>query len=220
MAKTKIEWCDYTINPIIGCKHGCPYCYAKRMNNRFHFIKKWDEPEHKEQSAIEKLSEIKKPSRIFMGSMTDLFGSWVTDEYIKTMLKTCGDNFPQHKFLFLTKNPKRYSDFKFPENCWKGTTITRADCFTYTELEVEYFHGLDFISFEPLMGEIQVMPAGVKWWIVGGLTGAKAPHKKEWVDTLVTSAKLLNIPIFLKDNLHYKKVVKQFPVELGRLREK
>ena len=35
MLKTKIEWCDSTWNPITGCRHKCPYCYARRMAERF-----------------------------------------------------------------------------------------------------------------------------------------------------------------------------------------
>lgn len=35
MNKSKIEWCDYTWNPITGCYHGCEYCYARRIAHRF-----------------------------------------------------------------------------------------------------------------------------------------------------------------------------------------
>ena len=35
MNKTKIEWCSHTWNPVTGCFHGCPYCYARRTANRF-----------------------------------------------------------------------------------------------------------------------------------------------------------------------------------------
>ena len=35
MLKTKIEWCDSTWNPVTGCQHGCEYCYAKRIAERF-----------------------------------------------------------------------------------------------------------------------------------------------------------------------------------------
>ena len=35
MNRSKIEWCDHTWNPISGCRHNCPYCYARRMTARF-----------------------------------------------------------------------------------------------------------------------------------------------------------------------------------------
>ena len=34
-AKTKIDWCDSTWNPVTGCLHGCEYCYARRIAERF-----------------------------------------------------------------------------------------------------------------------------------------------------------------------------------------
>ena len=35
MDKTKIDWCDSTWNPVTGCRHGCPYCYARGITRRF-----------------------------------------------------------------------------------------------------------------------------------------------------------------------------------------
>lgn len=45
MNKTAIEWCDLTWNPVTGCLHGCPYCYARKVANRFgmDFAPKLDE---------------------------------------------------------------------------------------------------------------------------------------------------------------------------------
>ncbi len=40
MNKTKIEWCDSTWNPVTGCLHGCEYCYAQKIANRFGTINK------------------------------------------------------------------------------------------------------------------------------------------------------------------------------------
>jgi protein gp37 len=76
MNKTSIEWCDFTWNPVVGCKHGCPYCYAKKINDRFKFIPEWTAP----RLFPDRLSEpsmLKKRSRIFVGSMCDLFGDWI-----------------------------------------------------------------------------------------------------------------------------------------------
>lgn len=52
MDKTKIDWCDSTWNPITGCWHGCEYCYARKIANRFkghadldYFLKLEEHPE-------------------------------------------------------------------------------------------------------------------------------------------------------------------------------
>jgi hypothetical protein len=52
MNRTKIDWknpkegwrLDMTWNPIVGCRHGCNYCYARRMNDRFQWIANWNDP--------------------------------------------------------------------------------------------------------------------------------------------------------------------------------
>ena len=203
-SKTKIEYCDATINPYIGCKHGCPYCYAKRMNDRFHFVKKWDEPEEQEgwQYKIPK-----KPAIIFMGSMTDLFGEWVDNGFIEDMLQDC-ESFPFHKFLFLTKNPKRYPYFNFPQNCWKGATVADGHYYAASESDC------DFISIEPFIpSNFKMLVAwdSLKWVIIGGMT-PKNQHEKKHVDKLINFYK--SKPIFLKSNLHYPKVIQEFPAEL------
>jgi protein gp37 len=203
MSRTKIEWCDYTINPIIGCKHGCSYCYARRMNDRFHFVKKWDEPEGNVDWTF-KIRAIKKPSVIFMGSMTDLFGAWVSNDNIQGIMDfVC--HFPQHRFLFLTKNPQRYADFDFPENCWRGATIT-------SQKTADEIKGVDFISIEPLLTDMSDYKIKCKWVIVGGLT-PKPCHKKIWIDRLIK--KYSDTPIFLKNNLKYPKKLQEFPAWLN-----
>lgn len=66
--------------------------------------------------------KLKKPSRILVVSMGDLFGEFIPDKWINKVLevvKKC----PQHTFLFLTKNPNRYYSFKFPDNTWIGASV-------------------------------------------------------------------------------------------------
>lgn len=129
---TKIDWCDSTWNPVTGCLHGCEYCYAQRMVNRFgaaiptghDHLYVLDEPfRAKDGDSIKpypygfdptfhryKLNEPqkwKKPRTIFVCSMADLFGVWVPDEWIIEVLEACRKA-PWHRYLFLTKNPERY----------------------------------------------------------------------------------------------------------------
>lgn len=113
MHKTKIEYVDFTVNPITGkCPHGCSYCYAERMRKRF----KWPEKMEFKIEVLRKIRRRKKPTSIFMGSMFDLFSDKIIESWIDNILYIC-KLCPQHTFLFLTKNPKRYLEFKFPDNC-------------------------------------------------------------------------------------------------------
>ncbi len=189
--KSKIDWCDYTFNPIIGCKNGCDYCYAKRMNDRFRWVKKWDKPEYFEK-AFDKIFKIKQPSKIFVGSLADLFGAWVPSKFIKKVIGVAEAN-PQHTFMFLTKNPYRYSDFDFPQNCWLGATITGQEkmrvvsarmanlvCKKYTK------KNKIFLSIEPLLGSfVQYDLKHFDLVIVGAMTGpGSVVPEKEWIKSV------------------------------------
>lgn len=150
-AKTKIDWCDSTWNPVTGCLHGCKYCYARRIAERFRAREIYDpecqcqrkliergmlkglgkpleltypwEQKNKDGSItnaaypfgfeptfhryrLDEPQSWKKPRNIFVCSMADLFGDWVPDEWIAEVFKAC-DAAPWHRYLFLTKNPKR-----------------------------------------------------------------------------------------------------------------
>lgn len=69
MKTTKIDWCDCTVNPVVGCPNGCAYCYARKINDRFHFIDDWTKP----QFFPERLKEFesKKPKSIFVNFYGD-----------------------------------------------------------------------------------------------------------------------------------------------------
>jgi protein gp37 len=127
MNRTKIDWpgLSYSWNPVVGCKHNCDYCYAKKLNDRFKFIPDWENP----QFFPERLNDpykVKKPSTIFVGSMCDLFERWINPDWVYQVIQVCKDN-PQHTFMFLTKNHVGYNGFTFPDNCMLGITMTRGD---------------------------------------------------------------------------------------------
>lgn len=227
MNKTKIEYVDYTVNPITGtCLYGCFYCYANRMRHRFNWATeiKLDLDSYYRGVDIRKL---KNPSRIFVGSMHDIFGEWVKDKWINDIIVYCS-RFPQHTFLFLTKNPKRYLEFQFPDNCWLGVTVTGRDKDGYEDtvidfLENNFIHNLKFISYEPLLHWQVVYNTQIfertNWLIIGALTGGKDyginnahnPLIENAIKDLITLTKLHNIPIFLKDNLKWNEEIKEFP---------
>lgn len=180
MNKTKIEWTEYTWNPVTGCKHNCPYCYAKKISMRFN--EDFEPTPHPDR--LRQPYELKKPSKIFVCSMADLFGDWVPDFWIKPIIKVAKEN-PQHTFQFLTKNPKRYLDFDFPENCSLGTTIDYPHQARLNYLKQAKANH-KFISFEPLLGDMSALDlSGIDVCIIGAdSTKGATPPKKEWIDSI------------------------------------
>lgn len=241
MNKSKIEWCDYTWNPVTGCLHGCSYCYARRIAERFKsknkediatyeifkekricFVNKSKEPYPMgfmptfHPNRLDEPKKIKKPSKIFVVSMGDLFGSWVPGEWIKAVLKTV-EECPQHIFMFLTKNPWNYEEFELPKNAWCGTTITSSnDSLRAYQLSRAIGSTIHFLSIEPLLGEIKwdtgALPSVLDWVIIGAQTGPGAmPPKKEWVQSIIDQCRAAGIPIFLKDNLQWPEKIQELP---------
>ena len=73
MQKSKIEWTDYTSNPLKGlCPVACPYCYARGMYHRF----KWNPDIWFEPRELETWKRIPAGSKVFVGSTIELFGEW------------------------------------------------------------------------------------------------------------------------------------------------
>jgi protein gp37 len=158
---------------------------------------------------------VKKPQNIFVCSMADLFGDWVPDEWIKAVFEAC-EKAPPHRYLFLTKNPKRYIELNkkrllpVRSNFWYGVTTTTEES-TYYYSENHNF----FISIEPLIScftnhfttEVQRIvgaPLYLPWVIVGAETGnrkGKVIPKKEWIEAIVNECRKNKIPVFLKNNL-------------------
>jgi len=216
--KTKIEWCDYTVNPIKGmCRNDCWYCYAKRMYKRFG----WDKHIKLDLNVFNDIQKLKKPSKIFVGSMHDIFGSWIPHHWIIEIQNIIGftEEFKKHTFIFLTKFPKRYTELPpFPENCWLGATITGEEDSEEQYEKSHELYGLDsdnlvFISFEPLLGDVDVaIQYYLDWIIVGGLT-PKNRHEIKWVRKIISKSKTMDIPVFIKDNLKWPEKIQEFPNE-------
>jgi len=259
MNKSKIEWCDMTWNPVTGCLHNCPYCYAAKIANRFGTCESNSDyvPESvkeiltKDHGVIVELDErlpgepypydfaptfhryrLDEPSRktrsrkIFVCSMADLFGDWVPDEWIQEVFKAC-EAAPQHKYLFLTKNPSRYWQLHdkgiLPQhnNYWYGTTLTHSEdehevannLPAYTGLPKPTFRNT-FVSAEPILDNIEgahpmggfftYYPHTIKWAILGAETGnrkGKVIPRREWIESIVSACHKADVPVFMKNSL-------------------
>jgi protein gp37 len=207
MAKTKIEWCDFTVNPVKGlCPMACSYCYARRMYKRFH----WPEEISYDRIPLLDIDGIKKPSKIFVGSTMELFGPWVKEERLKEIFDFV-KTYSQHTFIFLTKQPQNLARWTFPENCWVGVSATNDAMMVNAVKSLKRIKAtVKFISFEPLLERIEaawmstfMADASVSWIILGQQTppSPKTSPRIEWIQEIVQAADKAGIPVFLKDNL-------------------
>lgn len=166
----------------------------------------------------------KKGRNIFVCSMSDLFGSWVPDNWIEEVFNAC-EKAPQHNYLFLTKNPARYTEFKnlpTSKNMWYGTSITNPRTF--------FFYGKDvntFLSIEPILEPFgkfgDALKSGlVKWIIVGAEAGRrkdKVVPKRDWIEQIVEDCRKYDIPLFMKSSfaeIWGEPLIQEFPKELKR----
>ena len=137
--------------------------------------------------------------------MADLFGEWVPYEWIEAVLAVCGDS-PSFDFLLLTKNPKRLREFRFPKNCWVGTT---ADSQRRMDVAERIFADVDaavkWVSVEPMLEPITPAdPAAFAWYVIGGASpssgqpGFVPPFP--WVARLALAAMDAGSQVFIKTN--------------------
>ena len=188
MNKTKIEWCDYTWNPVTGCKHGCSYCYARKIAHRFtgHF-----EPTI-HHDRLRQPIKCKKPSTIFVVSMGDLFGDWVETDWIIAVyiiMEQC----PQHTFMTLTKNPKRYQEFKPLPNLIRGVTMDTANAVRWNDF-VNHVEGRKFVSCEPLLSDMSGIDFSSMELVIVGAEKT-LPPKPQWINSIK------HTNIFYKSNI-------------------
>jgi len=214
MGKTsKIEWCDATWNPIMGCtpiSEGCANCYAKRHIARFAGINKGypDRPDVVQcfTHRLEQPRGWKGRKRIFVCSLSDLFHEAVPAGFVYKIfweMALCH----QHTFLVLTKRPKRAIDLACHMNahkniCWGVSVENQA------RLEERWgafcqFPSPRFLSLEPLLGPIYFdgLPTGslIDWVIVGGESGSRArPCNPDWVRSVRDQCRAMGTPFLFK----------------------
>jgi protein gp37 len=201
---TKIEWCEFTWNPIVGCSKvspGCANCYAEKMARR---LKAMGQPRYQEvirvkgwsgkitevPEALDKPRKRKKPSIYFVNSMSDLFHPGVEDEAIAKVWEVREDC-PQHTFKILTKRPERMRDWVtqfykgrkcvFP-NIHLGVSVETRSTLERIQFLADTPCEYRFLSVEPLLESVgegleRVLienPGAIRQIIVGGESGAKS----------------------------------------------
>lgn len=233
MASTKIQWATKVWNPVTGCdkiSEGCANCYADKFAKRLQKNPNED-ISHKYRNGFkvtthpEALSEPekwKKPQRVFVCSMGDLFHEDVPFEFITRVFATMLMH-PQHTFMLLTKRAQRMKDFIdwvnptcliYIKNIWFGVTAENQRRFNErVTILLEIKASLHFVSVEPMLGEIDLNKAFIlpevsdgelknhwlDWVIVGGETGHNArPLNPRWVKSIQEQCQTANIPFFFK----------------------
>jgi len=208
--KSTIEWTESTWNPVTGCSQisaGCKNCYAKRMALR---LQAMGQPNYRNGFKVTchpKLLDLplcwKKPQMIFVNSMSDLFHTKVSYDFIFRVFGVMNQT-PQHIYQVLTKRAERLaelSDFlPWPKNVWAGVTVETADYKFRIELLRQTEAHIKFLSLEPLLEDVGILDlTDISWVIVGGESGPGArPVQADWVRNIREQCRMQNVPFFFK----------------------
>lgn len=209
MADTTIEWTDTTWNPTTGCDRispGCDNCYALTMAKR---LKGMGSAKYQtdgdprtsgpgfgvatHEDTLNDPFTWKKPRKVFVNSMSDLFHARVPVEFIRRVFEVI-EATPQHTYQVLTKRasrlPKVADQLPWPRNLWMGVSVEnqeeadrRIPALLSTPAAVRW------ISAEPLLGPVRLsaawipMPADAREVTVADLLGVALPNRLDWVVT-------------------------------------
>lgn len=223
MAETQIEWTDATWNPVAGCtimSAGCTHCYAMEMARRLEAmgVEKyagltrksgkrsiWNGVVREDREALDIPHRWRKPRKIFVNSMSDLFHDKVSDAFILEVWRVMRET-PRHNYQILTKRPDRMAEFvkrHVPDilsNVWLGTSVENQDVADrITDLRAAPAR-IRFISFEPLIGPVgEIDLADIHWAIVGGESGRFArPIREDWIDQIYRQCEASGTAFFFK----------------------
>lgn len=245
-SKTNISWCTSTWNPIRGCSRvseGCRNCYAEAMAYRFSgpgmpyeglvTIKggvrqrQWNGNIKFVPETLDQPIRWKRPRRIFVNSMSDLFHPNVSDE-IRDQIFAVMAIAKHHTFQILTKRPEiaeeylsntmrldniyqwwhSYSgtpreaeDWPLP-NVHIGVSVEDINAKKRIDTLKNVPATVRFLSCEPLLGDLGMVNLhGIDWVIVGGESGHGArPMHPDWARSLRDQCISARVPFFFKQH--------------------
>jgi len=223
MAETQIEWTDATWNPVVGCSAmsaGCTNCYAVEMARRLEAMgvdkyrgltrksgkrTVWKGIVREDRAALGIPLQWKRPKKIFVNSMSDLFHDFVSESFIADVWSVM-ERTPHHHYQILTKRPDRmleivtHSIRKILPNVWLGTSIENAAAASRIDALRSIPAAIRFISFEPLIGSVgSIDLSGIHWAIVGGESGRLARViREEWIDEIYDQCSRYDTAFFFK----------------------
>ncbi|OSZ72018.1 ABC transporter ATP-binding protein [Sphingomonas sp. IBVSS1] len=220
---SSIEWTDLTWNPVVGCSiesSGCKNCYAMRMaarleamgHEKYQGLTKrskrgavWTDKVTCHDGSVETPLTWKKPRRVFVNSMGDLFHPEVSPDFVRRIWTVMGQT-PQHQYQILTKRPQRMSALLLDicpvplPNVWLGTSVESAAVSSRIDHLRAVPASVRFISFEPLIDDVGKLDlTGIHWAIVGGESGPHArPMRDEWVESILDQCVVAGTAFFFK----------------------
>lgn len=214
-----IEWAQWSWNPITGCLHNCPYCYAREIANDERRAKifplKFEPALRSIRLTAARTMKVPKEAakdtryrNVFIGSMSDIFGKWVPTEWIEAVIAEVRMA-KDWNFLFLTKFPDRMALFEFPDNAWVGTSIDTQDRVSRAEKAfAEVKAKVRWLSVEPMLQPLTFNRLDVFHWIVvGGASASPFNNTPEWkppvawIMDLKRQAEAAGVPFYAKTNL-------------------
>lgn len=208
---SNIEWTDATWNPVVGCdkvSRGCDHCYAETIAERFRGQKAYpngfgltlkphrlDEPIH-----------WRKPRRIFVNSMSDLFHKDIPREYLNRVFAIM-EAADWHTYQILTKRSSLMRNFiaarypiSAPAHIWLGVSIEDRAALVRLRHLRKTWATVRFVSFEPLLESIGTVDlTGVHWVIVGGESGpGRRPMHPDWAREIRDQCEDQGVAFFFK----------------------
>ena len=205
-----IEWTDATWNPVTGCSKispGCKFCYAERLAIRLRAMGQSNYRDGFKLTLQPHMLEIplhwRKPRRVFVNSMSDLFHEKVPTEYIHQVFDVMR-RADWHQYQVLTKRSERLLEvdptLKWQPQFWMGVSVENEDhLFRADHLRRTKAH-VKFLSIEPLLGPLRRLSLrGIDWVIVGGESGpGSRALNSEWVREVRDRCLRERVPFFFK----------------------
>jgi protein gp37 len=225
---SKIEWCDHTFNPWVGCTKispACDHCYAEAWSKRSGLVEwgnnprrrttenNWTNPQKWNSAARAFRKEHGHRPRVFCASLADVFDnkvsmSWREDLF--GLIQSCR----RLDWLLLTKRPQNILKMLPADwgdgyhNVWLGVTAENQQYFDQRWRILQRVPAvIRFISYEPALGSLNLPKLGPlpDWLISGGESGGGArPLKPRWIRNIVSQCQDRGVAVFHKQWGHYQ----------------
>ena len=212
------DWHDFQWPVTLGCSRvseGCRHCTAEEITARAYGLERYATMKHGKAKwtgiveprpgALDALTWVAKPARIFIGSNSDLFHPAIEDEYIDSVISTADAN-RHHMFGVLTKHADRLAEFfaeRFvPPNVCLGVTVEAPAYLSRLDALMTISHAtVRWVSCEPLLARVSLLGYlghhQLNWVVTGPETGAdKRPCDPDWIRLLRDECRAAEVPFF------------------------